>query len=153
MRRAARGGTDPLEMEETIVGIVSQVIALAYHSAPRPLARRAAAARRRRDIAEHAKAELASAIAVNRSASDIARAVGTSAFHLCRVFRANTGCTMHEYRTALRVRAALELIGNGTLSAVAYELGFASHSHLVRVCRRYLGDTPRALHASLRVGA
>ena len=40
-------------------------------------------------------------------------------------------------------------MGRATLSAIAYELGFASHSHLVRVCRRYLGNTPRALRESL----
>lgn len=149
-RRAVRGDVDPLEMEETIVRIVSRVIGLAYRTAPGPLARRAAAARRRAETAEHAKAELLSSIDINRSASDVAHAVGTSVFHLCRVFRAHTGRTMHDYRTELRVRAALERIGDGTLSSVAHGLGFSSHSHLVRVCRRYLGETPRALRASLR---
>jgi AraC family transcriptional regulator len=152
-RRVARGDVDRLELEEAIVHMVSRVIGLAYRAPPRPLARRAAAARRRAETAEHAKAELLSSIDVNRSASDVAHAVGTSVFHLCRVFRAHTGRTMHDYRTELRVRAALERIGDGTLSSVANGLGFSSHSHLVRVCRRYLGETPRALRASLRVGA
>ncbi len=39
---------------------------------------------------------------------DIARRLGTSPFHLCRVFRELTGQTMHEYRTQLQVRDSLE---------------------------------------------
>jgi AraC-like DNA-binding protein len=51
------------------------------------------------------------------------------------------------------MRAALELLaddGQMTLSALAHQFGFASHAHFVRVCRRYLGDTPRVVRESLR---
>ena len=72
-RRAARGDMEPLEMEETVIDIVSQVLGLAYQGAPGPLVRRAA--QRHRELTEHAKAELLRTITVNRSASDIARAV------------------------------------------------------------------------------
>ena len=93
-------------------------------------------------------------VAANRSAAELAHAVGTSVFHLCRIFRAHTGRTMHEYRTELRVRLALELLAEGTappsLSEVAFQLGFASHAHFVRLCRRHLGAPPGTVREWLR---
>jgi AraC-like DNA-binding protein len=39
------------------------------------------------------------------SLAQLASAVGASPFHLARVFRAQTGQSLHEYRMQLRVRA------------------------------------------------
>ena len=154
VRRAAAGDTDALRMEEEVVGIVSGVLAMAYQRASAPLARRASAARRRRELVELAKAELLRTRSDNRSVSDIASAVGTSTYHLCRLFRGHTGRTLHEYRTGLRLRAALdhfsEADGGRTLSELAHGLGFASHAHFVRICRRHLGAAPGALRRQLR---
>jgi AraC-like DNA-binding protein len=157
LRHAAAGDADALHLEEEVVGIVSRVLAMAYRRSPEPLARRTSAVRRRRELAEHAKAELSRTMTVNRSASDIADAVGTSTFHLCRVFRAHTGRTMHAYRTELRLRMALELLadsrGGWTLSDLAYRLGFSSHSHFVGICRRHLGAAPGELRNQLRASS
>jgi AraC-like DNA-binding protein len=154
VRRAAAGDADTLRLEEAVVDIVSRVLAIAYGRPPAPLARRPSAVRRRRDLAEHARAELLRTMTVNRSVSDVAEAVGTSAFHLFRVFRAHTGRTMHEYRTELRLRAALELLGEAgggvTLSEMAHRLGFSSHAHFVRICRRHLGAAPGEIRGQLR---
>ena len=149
-RRAA----EPLEVETEVVDLVSGVLALAYQRALVPLERRGSAGRRHRDIVENAKKEIVRTFTGNRSVSDIARAVGTSVFHLCRVFRAQTGRTMHEYRTELRLRAALERMADGgvTLSVIAHDLGFASHSHLVRLFRRQLGAAPGKVREQLRAG-
>ncbi|HVT37950.1 MAG TPA: AraC family transcriptional regulator [Gemmatimonadaceae bacterium] len=155
MLRAEAGATDALETEEAVVGIVAGVLALAYQRVPRPL-ERSTTARRRQDLVEHAKAELVRTVAVNRSVAEVARAVGTSVFHLCRIFRACTGRTMHAYRSDLRLRLALELLsGAGTrarLSDIAHRVGFASHSHFVQQCRRHLGVTPGAVRAQLGTG-
>lgn len=154
MRRAVAGTADALRMEEEVVGIVAGVLAMAYQRAGAPLARRASAERRRRELVERAKAELLRAMTENRSVSEIAHAVETSPYHLCRLFRAHTGRTMHEYRTGLRLRAALDHFsdagGGGTLSELAHGLGFASHAHFVRVCRRHLGAAPGAVRRQLQ---
>ena len=88
--------------------------------------------------------------------SEIARAVGTSPFHLCRVFRAHTGQTMHRYRVSMRLRVALERLETpanaATLSAVAHELGFASHAHFVKICQRDLGAAPSAVRHRMAAG-
>ena len=105
------------------------------------------------DLADAARAEILRAPSENRSVHDLARAVGASPWHLCRVFLACTGLTMHGYREQLRVRLAFEMLEGvdaGALSAVAHQLGFASHSHFVTAMRRLIGATPSAVRKALR---
>jgi AraC-like DNA-binding protein len=152
---AETGVSDALKAEEAIVDIVARVLALAYQRVPQPLECGTAARRRRQDLVELAKAEIVRTVTVNRSVDDLARTVGTSVFHLCRIFRTYTGRTMHEYRSELRVRLALELLSGartrGSLSNVAHHLGFASHSHFVRLCQRKFGVPPKVVREQLRV--
>jgi len=75
---------------------------------------------------------------------DIARAVHSSTFQLARVFHRETGLALHQYRTRLRLRAALErLVESETdLTALALDLGFSSHSHFTSAFHRAFGLTP-----------
>ena len=77
----------------------------------------------------------------NDSISGIAAAAHCSAFHLARMFRRQTGQSLHAYRTQRRMALALERLGQGenNLSALAADLGFSSHSHLGVVFRRCFG--------------
>jgi AraC-like DNA-binding protein len=156
-RAAAQGRSDALGTEERIIRVVSSVLSQAYGRVPSRLSRRAAATRRRRDLVEGAKAELLRGLTVNTSVHDVATALGVSPFHLCRVFRAHVGRTMHDYRNEARLRVALELIGaqsgRPSLSAIAHGAGFSSHSHFVTVCRKHLGETPRAIRQILNARA
>jgi AraC family transcriptional regulator len=153
LRRVLRDAVDPLEAEEEVIGIVASALALAYGQAVAPRARRPAALARHRDLAEATRAELLRTVHENRSVHDIASAVGSSPFHTCRVFRAQTGCTLHAYRSELRIRLALERLEHpghaANLSALAHDLGFASHAHFVRAMRRHVGVTPSAMRADL----
>ncbi|MFK7961368.1 MAG: helix-turn-helix transcriptional regulator [Phycisphaerales bacterium] len=74
----------------------------------------------------------------------IARAVHTSPHHLCRVFRRETGRTIHDHRQCLRLRAGLERIVRGTesLAGLAIDLGFSGQSHFTTAFRRCFGCTP-----------
>jgi AraC-like DNA-binding protein len=58
---------------------------------------------------------------------------------------------MTAYRTRLRVRAALERLGQGEhdLSGRASALGFADHSHMTRVLRQETGSSPSQLRQLL----
>lgn len=160
--RARAGTLGALEGEEEVLAIVAEVLRLAEGTnasrARSALGREAQALRRRRELAEGARAILAASVTENRSISAIARALDTSPFHLCRVFREQTGETMHAYRVALRMRLAIERLSVParrramTLSAIATEVGFASHAHFVRICQRELGVTPGRLRAMLRDG-
>ncbi len=152
--RVKRGALDVLAMEEGVMDIVANVLALAYRRRPAAATRQTVATTRRRELVAAARVELARSLHANESVHDIARRLATSPFHLCRVFRECTGQTMHEYRTQLRVRHSLErLEGVGSdapsLSAIACDFGFASHSHYVRTARRHFGATPSAMRGDL----
>ena len=79
--------------------------------------------------------------------SDLARGVGLSPFHLCRAFRQLTGCTIHQYRLRLRLRAALDAMRTTrrSLVEIALDAGFSSHSHFTSAFRRQFGVLPSAL--------
>lgn len=151
VHRAASARSSALQLEQAVVELVTSVLASAYRAASLRPVMQGVRGTRHRDLAEQAKQELLRTFTENRSVSEIASAIGTSAFHLCRVFRAETGQTLHDYRMALRVRAALERLSDGgtSLSAVAHDLGFSSHSHLVTVFKRQLGAVPGAVRAML----
>ena len=74
----------------------------------------------------------------------IAGAAGASAFHVCRVFREQTGHTIHRYLTELRLRTALSRLEDcpDDILGLAVELGFANHSHFTTVFRAAFGVTP-----------
>jgi AraC family transcriptional regulator len=81
----------------------------------------------------------------------LAKESGYSRVHFVRMFRAATGYTPHNYLLKLRVDRARELLATPTLSLtdIALECGFSSHSHLSRVFRQVLGATPSQYRRSL----
>lgn len=81
------------------------------------------------------------------SLSDIAEAVGLSSFHLCRVFHAIAGKTIHQYLLSLRLEAAaVELLqSRASITEIAHGVGFASHAHFTALFTRTFGAPPRTL--------
>ena len=107
--------------------------------------------------AEHtaaAKSVLAESFRERVSLNQIASRVGISPFHLCRVFKSQTGLSLHQYVVRLRLFAALQYVANTTcnLSDLAHGLGFAQHSHLTTSFRRCFGVTPSEARRRLRNG-
>ena len=80
--------------------------------------------------------------------TEIARDVGTSVYHLCRVFRAECGMTLHAYRQRQRLGRAIDLMmtRRQDLTTLAQDLGYSSHSHFSRVFRQHLGVAPSMLN-------
>jgi AraC-like DNA-binding protein len=148
-QRARRGEITALELDEHVFEIALEVIA--PHHPPEPRRVRPSAARRHAGLVESVRAELARDAGANISLGDLATVAGTSPFHLCRLFRAQTGVTLRSYRNELRCRLALEdlAMGMSTISAIAHRLGFASHAHFVRVARRLFGDAPGTIRRRL----
>jgi AraC-like DNA-binding protein len=138
---------DALFVEEAVVTLLSRTLANVYRSrstAPRRLGQHTA-------LAERARAFLNEHYAGSTSLAAIARACGCSEFHLCRVFRAHTGLTLHAYRHQLRLRRSLEPVCEGAseLIDIALALGYASHSHFTAAFHRTFGVTPSTLRASV----
>jgi AraC-like DNA-binding protein len=144
--RLEAGACDPLEAEEEVLAIVRAVLRRARREAPgvEPNGTH-------RDLAESARAELVRTATVALSLGDLAARVGASPWHLCRVFRAATGSSLHAFRMDLRLRLALERLENprADLSRLAFELGFSSHSHFTAAMRSRLGRTPSAFRRTL----
>ena len=110
-------------------------------------------ARARRDfnLVEAARDLIARRFKENVSLADLAGDVGCSVFHLARVFKSRTGFSLHAYRNQLRLRAALEGLGEGEVDLIdiALDLGFSSHSHFTEAFRRNFGKPPSVVRARL----
>src|SRR5207237_1272545 len=90
---------------------------------------------------------LASLPNARMSLSELARAVDCSPFHLSRIFRRRVGLPVYQYLLRLRLAVALDRIveDGANLSALAFDLGFSSHSHLTTLFRRAFGVPPSML--------
>jgi AraC family transcriptional regulator len=135
---------DAFLVEETVIAILLRVYGLAQRADVRRRTivdgnQRSAAA-----AAEAARQYLLARYELAESLDDVARAAGTSVFHLCRVFKRAYGTTVHQYRLQLRLRQSLELVARtgSNLTAIAFELGFSSHSHFTAVFHTAFGTTP-----------
>ena len=147
--RLERARVDRLEAEETIIGFVTAVLARAYEKSRVPARRRASEAHR--DLVQRARAAVMRSVDSPAGLSGLASELGVSEFHLCRVFREQTGSTLHAYRRDVRLRLALERLEDprADLSRIALDLGFSSHSHFSDVLRRTFGRTPTSVRSSL----
>ncbi len=131
--------------EERIVYFVGLVLLSAHGGARlRNLPR---ADEEHRDLAQRARAEIARSVGEQVALNQLAAHLGASPFHLCRVFREQTGMTLHAFRLELRLRLALERLAvpHAAMTRVALDLGFSSHSHFSAMLRRRYGITPSAL--------
>jgi AraC-like DNA-binding protein len=149
---------DALSVEEAVLELLDRVVGDAYRDPDRRTAQPAEAPKNRRRAA-HVLAHETCALLGRRFAeplalADIAAAIGTSPFHLCRSFRRATGTTLHEYRNQLRLRWALEHLEHADtdLSQLALAAGYSSHSHFTASFRLAFGVTPstaRTIFSSL----
>jgi AraC-like DNA-binding protein len=135
---------DRLYLEETIVRILDRVVesALQVHAIRERAT--AAASRRHAELADGAKTLLALSAAEPLDLSDLATKLDCSPFHLCHIFRLQTGFTLSEYQHQIRLRRSLDRVADRStrLTDLASELGYASHSHFTLFFRREFGVTP-----------
>jgi AraC-like DNA-binding protein len=133
----ARHGADGFELTERVVRLAEGLLRDPAH-AP---ARRGTPSHRR--LAEAAREVLVADPAFD-GLDRLARLLGVSRPHLSRVFRAETGETLTQFRHRLRVRAALDRLADGhrDLAGLAADLGFADHAHFTRAMRTEVGDPP-----------
>jgi AraC family transcriptional regulator len=138
---------DTLRVEEQVVELLSGLVSAAYAQRPAPHR----APRRHREIVEHTRAYLSQHFARKESLADVAAAVGCSVFHLCRLFRRETGLTLHAFRHELRLRRSLECVADspGDLLSVALALGYSSHSHFTAAFNASFGVTPSSITSPL----
>ncbi|MDG6108453.1 AraC family transcriptional regulator [Dactylosporangium aurantiacum] len=147
---AASQLADPVTLQEIAIGLLADAVA---QQRPRQVAGgRPAAARVRRALVDNARALLNAEPQLD-SIVVLADRLETSPHHLSRVFHEQTGSTLGEYRTRLRVNLVLDHLCADTdrrsLADIAAVCGFADHAHMTRTVRRYTGHTPSALRTTL----
>ncbi len=150
--RHAREWTPPDELwvEETLLEILGRL-------APCAEPARTGATPRHDRVVRSVRELLSSRPERPWTVSSIAKVVGASPFHVCRVFRRRTGYTLHGYLTEQRLRRGLVLLEDGPadLRAIAEALGFSSHSQFTAHFHAAFGATPsqfrgRAAPAAVR---
>jgi YesN/AraC family two-component response regulator len=82
----------------------------------------------------------------------VARAVNTSTFYFCKLFKRATGLNFTDYVSRVRIEKARNLLLNPNLriSEIAYEVGFQSLTHFNRVFKRISGESPTEYRAHLK---
>ena len=85
------------------------------------------------------------------SLTAVARAVNTSTFYFCKLFKRATGLNFTEYLSQVRVEKAKSLLPNPNLriSEIAYDIGFQSLTHFNRVFKRITGQSPTSYRQRL----
>jgi AraC-like DNA-binding protein len=94
-------------------------------------------------IQEHQTEEL--------SLGQVAKAVNTSTFYFCKMFKKVTGINFTDYLSRVRIEKSKNLLLNPNLrvSEIAFEVGFQSLTHFNRVFKKILGQSPTEYRAQL----
>lgn len=136
---------DVLGVEESVIELLSEVVGRTFEE---DQAARAASA----DLAARVRAHLARTFLMKEGVGELAGAVGVSPFHLCRVFRRETGYSLHQYRTELRLRWSLQPLADEVdILSVALAAGFSHHSHFTSAFRKTFGIRPSEFRKPRRV--
>jgi AraC-like DNA-binding protein len=115
----------------------NQVVVQREHSEP-PVITRA-----REYIHQHLTEDL--------SLGQVAKAVNTSTFYFCKIFKKFTGINFTDYTSRLRIEKSKQLLLNRNLrvSEIAFEVGFQSLTHFNRVFKKILGQSPTEYRSQL----
>lgn len=143
--RLERGELSRLGAEEAVLALLDAALAGLGPRSPEPT-------REHRALAHALERHINGRACEDDDLGALAAAVGASASHAARVFRACTGSSMHAYRNHMRLCAALRRLGEPglDLAALALELGYSSHSHFTTAFRRAFGCPPSAVRGGAR---
>ena len=85
------------------------------------------------------------------SLGQVAKAVNTSTFYFCKMFKKITGINFTDYVSRVRIESAKNLLLNPNLriSEIAYEVGFQSLTHFNRVFKKIVGRSPTQYRVNL----
>lgn len=80
----------------------------------------------------------------NLRLGEVAKAVHTSPFYFCKIFKKATGLNFTDYLSRIRIEKAKNLLLNPNLrvSEIAFEVGFQSLTHFNRVFKNAVGQSP-----------
>jgi AraC-like DNA-binding protein len=167
-RLTAAAGADPLQLEEQALLLLGSLLRQVFGGSDRttpaqpdqsghPQMQNGRSAQRRatrpnghadqHQAARRVKLLLHQGLSRPIGLKPLAQQVGYSPYHLCRIFRRQTGLTIHRYLQHLRLRESLELLVEDpqrSVAEIAVGLGFASHSHFSTAFLGAFAQSPRA---------
>ena len=81
----------------------------------------------------------------------VAKAVNTSTFYFCKMFKKVTGINFTDYLSRVRIEKSKNLLLNPNLrvSEIAFEVGFQSLTHFNRVFKKIVGQSPTEYRTQL----
>ncbi len=87
----------------------------------------------------------------NLRLANVARAVNTSTFYFCKMFKKVTGVNFTDYLSRVRIEKSKNLLLNPNLrvSEIAFEVGFQSLTHFNRVFKKIVGQSPTEYRVQL----
>ncbi|MCX7865827.1 MAG: helix-turn-helix domain-containing protein [Limisphaera sp.] len=102
-------------------------------------------------VITRAKEYILEHMAEDLSLGRVAKAVNTSTFYFCKMFKKATGINFTDYLSRVRIERAKNLLLNPNLrvSEIAFEVGFQSLTHFNRVFKKILGQSPTQYRAQL----
>jgi AraC-like DNA-binding protein len=102
-------------------------------------------------VITRAKAYIHEHQAEELSLGKVAKAVNTSTFYFCKMFKKATGINFTDYLSRVRIEKSKNLLLNPNLrvSEIAFEVGFQSLTHFNRVFKKILGQSPTEYRANL----
>jgi AraC-like DNA-binding protein len=138
----ARGAIETLEAETLTLTLIR-----------RSLGERTSHARAssygRQKLVDRTKLALSSDPARRWTLGEIAGEIGVSPVYLTQLFARVEGIPLYKYQLRLRLARALDLLGSsGSLTMLALDLGFSSHSHFTAAFRQLYGRTPAEFQRS-----
>jgi AraC-like DNA-binding protein len=129
-----------LEIFASHLSEISNQIVVQQHNAEPPMITRA------KDYIKQNQAE-------DLSLGQVAKAVNTSSFYFCKMFKKGTGLNFTEYVSRVRIESARNLLLNPNLriSEIAYQVGFQSLTHFNRVFKKIVGESPTEFRAKVHL--
>lgn len=140
--------SDALFVEETANTILRQLVDRAYQQ--RGIEKMRVRGRvPHHDLINEVRAYLALHFQSDLSLEQIAQIFYISPYHLCRLFKKQTGVTIHHYLNQLRLRTSLDYVAqpDTDLTTLGIQLGYASHSHFTYTFRKTFHTTPSQFRA------
>ncbi len=146
---ADAGPREPVAIEETVIAFMAEALCAtrdtAGRQAPERRTRKRASTRRAHaELARAARVRLSHRHRASQGLDALASELDVSPFHLCRVFRAETGTSVHHYLTDVRLCRAARALADprADLTTVALDHGFSDLSHFSRSFRARFGLPP-----------
>ena len=146
---AARSTPQPaLLLEESALLLLGSILRQAYtaHQSD-SVDREAGSPADHREAAVRVKLLLRQDLSRKLSLRELAGLAGYSPYHLCRLFKHQTGLSIHRYLQHLRLRESLDQLvefPQRSVAEIAHGLGFSSHSHFSTAFHGHFALSPRA---------